>query len=82
MELLSQARWDYGDASFQLNGQAQKHVIRSQLFQRLDGTAWVLDRGGRLKKPRAMTVETLPEGEECLKPVDVPGRGCTFPDHP
>lgn len=20
--------------------------------------------------------------EECLKPVDVPGRGCTFPDHP
>jgi hypothetical protein len=61
-ELLSQARWDYGDASFQLNGQAQKHVIRSQLFQRLDGTAWVLDRGGRLRKPRAMTLERLPEG--------------------
>ncbi len=20
--------------------------------------------------------------EECLKPVDLPGRGCTFPDHP
>jgi hypothetical protein len=20
--------------------------------------------------------------EECLKPVDVPGRGCTFPDRP
>jgi hypothetical protein len=23
-----------------------------------------------------------PIEEECLKPVDVPGRGCTFPDHP
>jgi hypothetical protein len=23
-----------------------------------------------------------PPLEECLKPVDLPGRGCTFPDHP
>lgn len=61
-ELLSHAAWDYGDAQFQLNAAAPRHPIRSRLFQRLEGTAWVLGRSGRLQKPQSMTAETLPEG--------------------
>jgi hypothetical protein len=60
-ELVSQATPGYRYATFQLNGGSRKHVIDSRLFQRLTGTEWVLDRGGRLREPRAMTVDALPE---------------------
>jgi hypothetical protein len=35
-----------------------------------------------LKKDVPCVDFRLSAGEECLKPVDLPGRGCTFPDHP
>jgi hypothetical protein len=38
---------------------------------------------GRAKVVTGYPKRLLPNAcEECLKPVDVPGRGCTFPDHP
>lgn len=51
----------YARAVFQLNGSATPHPMRSQLAQRLEGE-WILDRTGKLRTPRSMTVEDLPPG--------------------
>jgi len=61
-EAISTAPASCGDAVFQRNASARAHQIRSQLIQRLDDRAWILDRRGRLKYPRDMTVDDLSDG--------------------
>ena len=45
---------------------------------------WTLPGDGtiRVQGNHCLAVKGAGVTEECLKPVDVPGRGCTFPDHP
>lgn len=61
-DLLSSLPASRADAVFQLNASARAYPVRSQLFQRLDGKAWILDRRGRLKHPHAMTADDLSDG--------------------
>jgi hypothetical protein len=44
------------------------------------GNHWL--SGGVVRGRAAALAPRRRQPEECLKPVDVPGRGCTFPDHP
>jgi L-2-hydroxyglutarate oxidase len=44
--------------------------------------AWASHQTGRNSGVIHAGLYYKPGSEECLKPVDVPGRGCTFPDHP
>ena len=61
-DLLSTLPASRADAVFQLNASARTYPIRSQLFQRLESSSWILDRRGRLRRPQAMTAEDLSDG--------------------
>jgi len=61
-EMVVGLQTSYENAVFQLNAGEQAHYMKSQLFQRLADTSWILDKRGHLKKPRAMSIELLPEG--------------------
>lgn len=57
-----EARPDWARAVYQLNRSAERHEIRSRLAQRLESTAWVLDRDGNLRTPARATEEDLAPG--------------------
>jgi hypothetical protein len=48
-------------AVYQANRSAGRYTFESQLVQQLRSVAWVLDRAGRLRAPREISMDALPE---------------------
>lgn len=61
-ETVIDAKGAKASAIYQRNRSAGQHVFNSQLHQQLTTTAWVLDRDGRMRLPREVTLDDIRDG--------------------
>ena len=58
---VATAPLDRASARFQANNSSQSHTLESRICQRLKQTPWIPGPDGQLKRPREVTLETLPQ---------------------